>query len=280
MTFTPNNEILFYLKKLNLLREKLEATRIQGQRDLREYRRLLNNDEKLNTFLEMKNQERPCLELATRGNAQQTGDDQMTLKIVEEWRETLNSQCGHSNFDEIVQQYLHNLEQGYVMYGLIAQKNTEIDRLEDEVSDLEQSLEQHRTKCMPSTSDKVYESNVASTSNRSPRKQELELAITSQFMSKFQSILGLMEIPNTLAEQGNSLIFDFPKLVDQCNQSCTLLIERISQLVASVTSTDSSSTKQQQWDYPTVPPLEKSPSRSSNTSESQESRAQSPETAC
>ncbi len=40
--------------KLNLLRERLETTRIQGARDLNEYRRLLNNDEKLNAFLEQK----------------------------------------------------------------------------------------------------------------------------------------------------------------------------------------------------------------------------------
>lgn len=223
----------------------------------------------------MKNQERPCLELLTRNNTQQTGDDQMTLKVVEEWRETLNSQCGHCNFDEIVQQYLHNLEQGYVMYGLIAQKNTEIDRLEDEVSDLEQSLEQHRSKCAQ-TNDKIFECNITSTSSRTPRKQEQELAIASQFMSKFQSILGFMEIQNTLSENGYSLNFDFPKVIEQSNQACALLMERIGYLVASVTSTDSSTNKQQ-WDYPTVPPLEHASRSLVNSSESEESRtSQSP----
>ncbi len=57
----------------------------------------------------------------------------MAQKLVDEWRETLTAQIGHCNFEEIVQQYQHNLEQGYVLYGLIAQKNNEIDRLEDEI---------------------------------------------------------------------------------------------------------------------------------------------------
>lgn len=247
---------------------------MQGQRDLREYRRLLNNDEKLNIFLEMKNQERPCLELVTRTNAQQTGDDHMAMKVVEEWRETLISQCGHCNFNEIVQQYLHNLEQGYVMYGLIAQKNNEIDRLEDEISDLEQSLEHHRSKNNQPI-DKTYEGAI-STTNRSPRKQEQELAIVSQFITKLQSILSSMDLQIALVEQGNPLFFDFPKVIEQCHQGCALLVERTAHLVASVTSTDSSSSKQPQWDYPTIPPLEHTSSRSSHTSESHESRTQSP----
>lgn len=102
---------------MNLLREKLETTRIQGQRDLREYRRLLNNDEKLNIFLEMKNQQRPCVEISTRINAQQIGDDHMTIKVVEEWRAALVSQCGHCNFGEIVQQVfkLNNSKNRWLM---------------------------------------------------------------------------------------------------------------------------------------------------------------------
>jgi hypothetical protein len=251
----------------------LETTRIQGQRDLREYRRLLNNDEKLNVFLEMKNQERPCLDLTNRNNAQQTGDDQMTIKVVEEWRETLVSQCGHCNFTEIVQQYLHNLEQGYVMYGLIAQKNNEIDRLEDEISEMEQSLERHRSKSHQQSeaisSNSIFE-NRNSSHSRSPRKHEQELAIASQFMTKFQSILSSLDLKVTLKDQGNPVFFDFPKVIEQCNLGCTLLIERTSQLVASVTSTDSSSNKQRSWDYPVIPPL--ATSRSSNSSGSRGSR--------
>lgn len=268
------NILLLNRKKLNLLREKLETTRIQGQRDLREYRRLLNNDEKLNVFLEMKNQERPCIDLTNRSNAQQTGDDHMAMKVVEEWRETLVSQCGHCNFTEIVQQYLHNLEQGYVMYGLIAQKNNEIDRLEDEISDMEQSLEHHRSKSHqqmsePISSNSIFE-NRNSSNSRSPRKQEQESAIASQFMAKFQSILNTMDLKVTLlTDQGNPIFFDFPKVIEQCNLGCTLLVERTNQLVASVTSTDSSSNKQRSWDYPAIPPL--ATSRSSNSSGSRES---------
>lgn len=220
----------------------------------------------------MKNQERPCLELLTRANAQQTGDDHMAMKVVEEWRETLISQCGHCNFGEIVQQYLHNLEQGYVMYGLIAQKNNEIDRLEDEISDMEQNLEHHRSK-NNQTSDKSYE---VATTSRSPRKQEQELAITSQFITKFQSILNSMELQISLTEQGSPLFYDVAQVIAQCHQGCALLVERISHLVASVTSTDSSSTKQPQWDYPSIPALEHASSRSSNSSESHESPDQSP----
>ncbi len=212
----------------------------------------------------MKNQERPCLELSTRINAQQTGDDHMAMKVVEEWRETILSHCGHCNFSEIVQQYLHNLEQGYVMYGLIAQKNNEIDKLEDEIGDLEQSLEHHRSKSHQ-PSDKNYEGTISSTS-RSPRKQEQEFAIASQFMAKFQSILSSMELQITLNEQGNPLFFDFPKVIEQCHLACSLLIERTAHLVASVTSTDSSSNKQRQWEYPNIPPL--ATSRSSNSSNS------------
>lgn len=259
-----------------MLREKLETTRIQGQRDLREYRRLLNNDEKLNVFLEMKNQERPCLELTKGGNSQQVGIDQMTLKIVEEWREAMTSHCGHCNFTEIVQQYLHNLEQGYVLYGLIAQKNSEIDRLEDEIGDLEQSLEHHRSKTnQPAMSEKNQETTLPSTS-RSPRKQEQEAALVTQFITKFQNILNSMELQVVLVDQGNPVFFDFPKVVEQCNLACTLLVERTMNLVASVTTTNSNPTRQLSWDnYPNVPPLD-ARSHSSHSSESDHSLDLSP----
>ncbi|XP_057365012.1 girdin homolog [Daphnia carinata] len=258
--------------KLNLLREKLETTRIQGQRDLREYRRLLNNDEKLNSFLEMKNQERLCIDFTNRTNVHPTSDDHIAVKVVEEWRETLLAECGHCNFGEIVQQYLHNLEQGYVMYGLIAQKNNEIDRLEDEISDMEQSLEHRRTKSHqrsePASSNSHLE-NRNSSIMKSPHKQDQELSITSQFVAKFQKILNSMELQITLTEEANPMFCDLPKMLEQCNLGCTLLTERTTQLVASVTSTDSMSSKQQSWDYPAIPPL--ATSRSSNSTGSYES---------
>lgn len=259
-------------KKLNLLREKLETTRIQGQRDLREYRRLLNNDEKLNSFLEMKNQERLCIDFTNRTNAHPTSDDHIAVKVVEEWRETLIAECGHCNFGEIVQQYLHNLEQGYVMYGLIAQKNNEIDRLEDEISEMEQSLEHRRTKSHQQSEPASSHSHLENrnTSNmRSPHKQDQELSIASQFVAKFQKILNSMELQITLADQANPMFCDLPKMIEQCNLGCTLLTERTTQLVASVTSTDSVSNKQQSWDYPAIPPL--TTSRSSSSSGSLES---------
>lgn len=269
------NIMFLYLnsKKLNLLREKLETTRIQGQRDLREYRRLLNNDEKLNSFLEMKNQERLCIDFANRTNSHPTSDDHIASKVVEEWRETLIAECGHCNFGEIVQQYLHNLEQGYVMYGLIAQKNNEIDRLEDEISDMEQSLEHRRSKSHQQSepvSSNSHLENRNSSNSRSPNKQEQELTIASQFIAKFQKILNTMELQITLADQANPMFCDLPKMMEQCNLGCALLIERTSQMVASVTSTDNASSKQQSWDYPEVPPLARATSRSSNSSGSGE----------
>ena len=172
----------------------------------------------------------------------------------------------------VVLQYLHNLEQGYVMYGLIAQKNTEIDKLEDEIGDLEQNLEHHRSKSHQ-PSDKNYEGTISS-SSRSPRKQEQEFAVASQFITKFQNILSSMELQITLTEQGNPLYFDFPKVMEQCHLACSLLVERTAHLVASVTSTDSSSSKQRPWDYPNIPPL--ATSRSSDSSNSHESPGESP----
>ena len=52
--------------KLNMLQERLEKTRTQGERELQEYRRLLSNDEKMNNFLMQKNKFRPDLHLGNQ----------------------------------------------------------------------------------------------------------------------------------------------------------------------------------------------------------------------
>ena len=135
---------------------------------------------------------------------------------------------------------------------------------------MEQSLERHRSKSHQQSeviySNSIFE-NRNSSHSRSPRKHEQELAIVFQFMTKFQSILSSLDLKVTLTDP---VFFDFPKVIEQCNLGCTLLIERTSQLVASVTSTDSSSNKQRSWDYPVIPPL--ATSRSSNSSGSRGSR--------
>lgn len=240
--------------KLNLLREKLEATRVQGARDLNEYRRLLSNDEKLNAFLEQKNQGRPCMELisTTRSviSAQQVGDDQIVQKVVDEWRETLTAQVGHCNFDEIVQKYQHDLEQGYVLYGLIAQKNTEIDRLEDEISELEQNIEQARIQQQPGLAEMLLTDPTGSPSPPNKERPKAEETATL-FISRIQAVLSLLEL-------SNANLNDSSDLESACNQ----LMERVSQMVASVAEASSGNGNSNRSYY--GPPL--ATSRSSNSS--------------
>ena len=130
--------------KLQLLRQRLEWTRTQGQKEVSEYRRLLNNDEKLNNFLEKKNQVRLNLDDSSRSNLQQNNEDEVITRMIEEWRETIKIELGHTNFEEIIQQYMNELEQGYVLYGLIAQKNNEIENMEKEMNQLSQLYDQFR----------------------------------------------------------------------------------------------------------------------------------------
>ena len=242
--------------KLNLLRDKLEATRVQGARDLNEYRRLLNNDEKLNAFLEQKNQERPCLELASsiRSNAsvqQQLGDEQMIQKMVDEWRETLMAQVGHCNFDEMVQQYQHNLEQGYVLYGLIAQKNSEIERLEDDISDLERKIENSRMQ-QPPADVLLIDPRDSTTPPLTDLMKHSNYAddMAALFAAKLEGIAGLLELDANLTD---------------LQAACDQILERIVQLVASVAESSSQNsgggTNKQ---YYNGPPLVTS--RSSNSS--------------
>lgn len=235
------NTILFQQReefrlKLNLLRERLETTRVQGARDLNEYRRLLSNDEKLNAFLEQKNQERPCLEVASRTNTQQIGDDQLTQKMVDEWREALTAEMGHCNFEEIVKQYQHNLEQGYVLYGLIAQKNSEIDRIEDEISEMEQKIEHQRLVNQQLAAAEGQADSTNASSYSPGRQREQEITSATLFISKLQNILNSMEMNISLTEpSGSCAPPEIPNVLEQCNLGCNLLMERVNQMVASVT---------------------------------------------
>lgn len=137
--------------KLQLLRQRLEWTRTQGQKEVSEYRRLLNNDEKLNNFLEKKNQVRLNLDDNTRNYLQQVNEDEVLHKMIDEWRETLKFELGHANFEDIIQQYLKDLEQGYVLYGLIAQKNTNMDTIEKEMVQLTLQVQEAQKKQAAST---------------------------------------------------------------------------------------------------------------------------------
>lgn len=254
-------------QKLNLLKEKLETTRIQGQRDLREYRRLLNNDEKLNAFLERKNQDRPHLHIDSRLSAPQVCYDHLAWKVVREWREVLISYCGHSNFEETIQQYLHNLEQGYVMYGLIAQKNQEIDGLEDEIAALEKSVE--RLRCRTNVQDPSQHQAQPAASKVGKAHQNEKFA-GIHVLIKFQSIIDTVGVAvNIISENNQISSLDATTAMGLCKMANDMLQTKIANLVSTVTATSLSTVTddlQHSWEPATVPSL--TSLRSSHSAES------------
>ena len=195
--------------KLNLLHERLEKTKTQGQREIREYRRLLNNDEKLNHFLAQKNK--------TRNNVDEQQDsedvlhnaceEQMTQKDVQEWLHLFTQHFGHGQFETVIDQYLHDLEHGYVLYGLIAQKNNEIDQLEDTISHLEKQLE-------PSATCDVTQS-------------------VNHVVAKLQNILHTVDLQFHLTQEGSSLLV-------RCQLGCDLLSDRITSLLSLIAKSEKS----------------------------------------
>ena len=198
--------------KLNLLQERLEKTRTQGQREIREYRRLLNNDEKLNCFLAQKNKMRSNFDESQvlQDVSQNVCDEQMTQKDVQEWVQLFTEHYGHAQFGTVVDQYLHNLEHSYVLYGLIAQKNNEIDQLEDTISNLERKLEPP-----------VGDSKSNNTSKLSSGNQ------MQQVLAIFQNILHAVDLQFHLPQNHAPLLV-------QCQQSCDLLSARIASLLSLV----------------------------------------------
>lgn len=255
-------------QKLNLLKEKLETTRIQGQRDLREYRRLLNNDEKLNAFLERKNQDRPHLQIDSRLSAPQICYDQMAWKVVREWREVLVSYCGHSNFGETIQQYLHNLEQGYVMYGLIAQKNQEIDDLEDEIGGLEKSVE--RLRCRVNVHTDPSQEQTQQTTAKIGRTNQNEKFAGIHVLVKFQNIIDAVGVSvNIISENHQLSSLDATTAIGLCKMASDMLLTKIANLVSTVTSTSLGNAvdeMQHSWEPGGVPSINSLRSSSSNES--------------
>jgi len=211
--------------KLNLLHERLQKTKTQGQRELREYRRLLNNDEKLSHFLAQKNKIRGNFgdNQSLQNVAQNVCEEQMTQKDIQEWIQFFTEQYGHAQFETIVNQYLHNLEHGYVLYGLIAQKNNEIDQLEDTISHLEHQFKGNACNLQPRNSPTLTPSD--------------------QFMRQvvviFQSILNAVDLQFHLPQ-------DQTPLLVQCQQACDLLWARVNSMLAFVASKSTKTEKLEQ----------------------------------
>lgn len=179
--------------KLNLLKERLEKTRTQSQRELREYHRMLNNDEKLNCFLEKKNQVRFNLDQVAPGQLQQVSQDEIAQQMIEEWQSVLDNQLGHSDFAALVDQYSHNLEQGYVLYGLIAQKNQEIENIDKDLGQQQiqrqQQVQQDRRESLAVGSQRSQRSSIVATEEN----KVLPYTITT-FLDNFQKILTAVDL--------------------------------------------------------------------------------------
>ena len=230
----------------------------------------MNNDEKLNAFLERKNQDRPHLHIDSRLSAPQVCYDHLAWKVVREWREVLVSYCGHSNFEETIQQYLHNLEQGYVMYGLIAQKNQEIDELEDEIAALEKSVE--RMRCRTNVHDPSQQPAAQPAASKVGKGQQNEKFAGIHVLVKFQSIIDAVGVAvNIISENNQISSLDATTAMGLCKMATDLLQSKIANLVSTVTSTSLSTVAddlQHSWEPATVPSL--TSLRSSRTPESGE----------
>ena len=213
--------------KLNLLQERLEKTRTQGQREIREYRRLLINDEKLNHFLAQKNKLRCNVDEnhIFEDVSQNVCEEQMTQRDVHDWVQFFTEHYGHAKFETVVEQYLHNLEHGYVLYGLIAQKNNEIDQLEEVIGQIERHMEAGKH------SQPAKSKNSGKTTTAPPPTGVQNMR---QVAAIFQNILSIVDLQFHLPQ-------DHAPLLVQCQQACDLLSTRTASLL-SLVATKSSKT--------------------------------------
>lgn len=151
----------------------------------------------------------------------------------------------------------------YILYGLIAQKNVELDHLEDEISKNEKQIENQRSKTRPI----VLSENESSPIPNQEHDASLMNAI-NLFLLKFQSIINVMEVGTTIitenSESSDIMLFDFQKLIAKCKSGCDKLIDRSIQLLSAVaTLTDNRNSRGHLSDFTAMLPIT---SRSSNSS--------------
>lgn len=141
----------------------------------------------------------------------------------------------------MVNQYLHDLEQGYVLYGLIGQKNNQIDHLEENISQLERRLEPHP----PSNSSSRMHTN-RSVVFQQCLQQDDQLPVTSRdeliaFLGTFQSIVNKLDINfNFPKPDAVPKLLNYSDILTECQSTCVLLEERIDSLLTLLTDSERS----------------------------------------
>ena len=152
----------------------------------------------------------------------------------------------------------------YILYGLIAQKNVELDHLEDEISNKEKQVENQRSKIRPT----VMSQNESPSIPNQEHDASL-MNVINLFLLKFQSIINLMEVGTIVitdnSDSSDLMLYDFQKVIAQCKLGCDKLIERSIQLLSAVaTITDNRNSRDHLSDFTAMLPI--TTSRSSNSS--------------
>jgi len=146
---------------------------------------------------------------------------------------------------------------------LIAQKNLELDHLEDEISNKEKQVENQRSKIRP-----VVTSQNDSPSIPNQDQDTCFMNAINLFLLKFQSIINVMDVGTLIIGNSDSsdlMLFDFQKVIAQCKSGCDKLIERSILLLSAVaTITDERNSRDHLSDFTAMLPI--TTSRSSNSS--------------
>lgn len=146
---------------------------------------------------------------------------------------------------------------------MIAQKNLELDHLEDEISNKEKQVENQRSKIRP-----VVTSQNDSPSISNQDQDTCFMNAINLFLLKFQSIINVMDVGTLIIGNSDSsdlMLFDFQKVIAQCKSGCDKLIERSILLLSAVaTITDNRNSRDHLSDFTAMLPI--TTSRSSNSS--------------
>ena len=111
---------------------------------------------------------------------------------------------------------------------MIAQKNLEIDHLEEDISQKEKQLENQRSKARPTLTPQ-HQSRISN-------QEHVDASSTSavqMFLAKYQGIINFMDLGIVI---DNSDALDFPRILLLCKSGCDKLIERTMQLISAITT--------------------------------------------